>query len=92
MLRACLTLRPPRDLSSRGVVANAARNYEIVITRKASARRGICCSPAEAGSVPYAPSLNTNCPAAENTYARIIIVLSNDVSPDAANIIAITTN
>ena len=38
------------------------------------------------------PSLNTNCSAGENTYARIIIVLNNEVSPDAANIMAMTTN
>ena len=43
-------------------------------------------------SVGYALSLSSNCSAGENTYCRIITVLSSDVRADAARIIAITTN
>ena len=41
---------------------------------------------------PHAFSFNTNCSAGVKMYVRIITVLSSDVSPDDARIIAITTN
>ncbi len=40
----------------------------------------------------HALSFNSNWSAGEKTYARIIVVLISEVSPDEARIMAITTN